>query len=531
MTNAYYNRLFDVSPLTFARSGGIESEFERVEQGFDAVQAALLDEAGGGVSTVADVAALRLQPKLLGRRVSTRAYLEARPGIGGAEYVCDTADTTSPDNGGTVIVGADGGRWKLVVRGPFLPAAQCGVAGNGVVGDTARLVQADAQARALGKTLYIEGVPLLDAPLIVSNPTSWYFAGAPADMGGNVNLPASYLKVSPSATGTNAGVSIASQGVHFHGGGVIGDAGWLLDGLQIGGNGFSWTGSPVFARCGRDGIRIGSDDIEINANSIMIDSAVCAYNARHGLNIDDPFGAFDANTFDIRRPRCYYNGGHGIRLGRTMLGGVITAPQLERNAVGLYMEAASSTVIIIGGNIEDNTGPNGLGALNNLASVSTPVWTNVLLGTTVQGVGYARPLAQSGTWLPQPYGATFPGGVTYTNRKGTYSFSGGCLHFQIHLSWTSHGGTGQLYVSLPELFPGASIETTFPGAPNFMAAKIVAFSTAVPVGQEAEALIPNNTSPLRIQLYVRNGGTTSALPVPTAAEIFLSGSIPLLAFP
>ena len=50
--NAYYNRLFDVNPLTFARSGGVEAEFLRIEQGFDGVESAL-------TPTISEVVAAR----------------------------------------------------------------------------------------------------------------------------------------------------------------------------------------------------------------------------------------------------------------------------------------------------------------------------------------------------------------------------------------------------------------------------------------------------------------------------------------
>lgn len=50
--NDYYNRLFDVLPQTFARSGGIEAEFLRIEQGFDGLQGVL-------APTTAEVTAAR----------------------------------------------------------------------------------------------------------------------------------------------------------------------------------------------------------------------------------------------------------------------------------------------------------------------------------------------------------------------------------------------------------------------------------------------------------------------------------------
>ena len=45
--------------------------------------------------------------------VATLGYYSAGDG-GNSEYWYDSSDTTSTDNGGTVVVGSDGGRWKIV---------------------------------------------------------------------------------------------------------------------------------------------------------------------------------------------------------------------------------------------------------------------------------------------------------------------------------------------------------------------------------------------------------------------------------
>ena len=39
MSNPFYERLYDVLPLSFARSAAVEAEFERIEQGFDSASA------------------------------------------------------------------------------------------------------------------------------------------------------------------------------------------------------------------------------------------------------------------------------------------------------------------------------------------------------------------------------------------------------------------------------------------------------------------------------------------------------------
>ncbi|HEU0145214.1 MAG TPA: tail fiber domain-containing protein, partial [Nitrososphaera sp.] len=87
---------------------------------------------GGGGSTsansVLNVAALRTAPSVGGTQIMTRGYYTARDG-GAATYYLDTTDTTSPDNGGDVIVASDGGRWKLA-KGVAYSARQFGARGN-----------------------------------------------------------------------------------------------------------------------------------------------------------------------------------------------------------------------------------------------------------------------------------------------------------------------------------------------------------------------------------------------------------------
>lgn len=65
------------------------------------------------VPIVDNIAALKAQPKLGQKIVATLGYWAIKDG-GHGIYWLDSADTTSVDNGGTIIVATDGGRWKLV---------------------------------------------------------------------------------------------------------------------------------------------------------------------------------------------------------------------------------------------------------------------------------------------------------------------------------------------------------------------------------------------------------------------------------
>lgn len=78
---------------------------------------------------------LRTLQKVYFRRAFVWGYYEPGDG-GGGEYQLDLSDTTSADNGGTIIVAADGGRWKLRVFNE-ISAAQFGARQRGLSSDAA----------------------------------------------------------------------------------------------------------------------------------------------------------------------------------------------------------------------------------------------------------------------------------------------------------------------------------------------------------------------------------------------------------
>lgn len=84
---------------------------------------------------VNSIAALRAQSKLLASQVFVTGYYAAGDG-GGGHYWYDSSDTTSVDNSGTIIVAADGGRWKLSYT-DTISVRQFGAKGDGTTDDTA----------------------------------------------------------------------------------------------------------------------------------------------------------------------------------------------------------------------------------------------------------------------------------------------------------------------------------------------------------------------------------------------------------
>lgn len=90
---------------------------------------------GRGAQVVKSIAELRTLP---GTTASKHAFVTgyyAQGDGGGGPYWMDPSDTTTADNGGTVIVAADGSRWKLKHSG-VLNVKQFGAKGDGVFDDS-----------------------------------------------------------------------------------------------------------------------------------------------------------------------------------------------------------------------------------------------------------------------------------------------------------------------------------------------------------------------------------------------------------
>ena len=94
----------------------------------------VLDTDDTAIVRVASIAALRAMP--FGRAIDVDAYYDGEQG-GGGSFVADFTDTTSADNGCTIIVNAIGWRLKRVNIGP-VPTAACGISFNGLSSSATR---------------------------------------------------------------------------------------------------------------------------------------------------------------------------------------------------------------------------------------------------------------------------------------------------------------------------------------------------------------------------------------------------------
>lgn len=103
---------------------------------------------------VDSIANLRALDRSVYKRAFVTSYYGDGAGGGGA-YRLDEADATSADNGGTIIVATDGGRWKLASTS-VVTLRQFGAKGDGTTDDTARVQAACTWAYTNKKQLFVE---------------------------------------------------------------------------------------------------------------------------------------------------------------------------------------------------------------------------------------------------------------------------------------------------------------------------------------------------------------------------------------
>ncbi len=115
---------------------------------------------------VSNITALRSLPKIGIPTALVLGYSASGDG-GGGIYWYNPSDTTSADNGGSIIVANDGGRWYLQVTGNSVSAEQFGAVGNLSSDDTTAFQNAMNSLGVAGGTVTFSGKHLISNNLTI----------------------------------------------------------------------------------------------------------------------------------------------------------------------------------------------------------------------------------------------------------------------------------------------------------------------------------------------------------------------------
>jgi hypothetical protein len=241
--------------------------------------------------SLADYTALRAYAGNQKSAYVTGYLVSAAPsGIAGL-FTRDDSDTTSADNGGTIIVAVNGKRWKRAYSGA-VSVQWFGAKGDGVTDDTAA-IQAAFNA---GTNISIPPVTYLINPVDPAYPASSYGGGVKPQNGSTIRFMGG-AKFIIAANAANAYVLMnlrATENVTIYDGEVVGDVGTHTGTTGEWGMGYyvaSATNPRLFnckaSKCWGDGFYVGAATGYNTApvTGGLLSNCVADDNRRQGLSI------------------------------------------------------------------------------------------------------------------------------------------------------------------------------------------------------------------------------------------------------
>lgn len=304
------------------------------------------EQLGATGRVVTTIAALKALSKTGVGRAFVLGYYAAGDG-GGGQYYYDAADTVSTDNGGTIIVASDAGRWKLSGQ-QWVSICQFGADKAGVLDSTA------AVAAALAAVNYVAAPPgtfKMSALTLVAAGKSLVGAGP-----GATTFVISNDNIVFRATGqsvTLASFAVTKSGAHTSNGIEIGDAaaanarlctirdvtvtGMGNDGIRIRQGNIGHLSNVNCVSNGRDGVHFGIETANTNGYTMDGFNSLQS-NVRDGLNFEQGSSQNDPNasrSHPFINVVCQTNGRYGVYCGT------------PGNVMNLYVEASVTTDIYL----------------------------------------------------------------------------------------------------------------------------------------------------------------------------------------
>lgn len=463
-------------------------------------------------------------------RAITVGYYNPGDGGGGA-YWYNPADTTSPDNGGTIIVASDGSRWYLAPQG-YPTLKQFGATGNGVSSDSAAI----AAALALGETVYAPpGVYNIGTATFTGSGGGIIGAGQGATTFVSTDTSSAYIFSYSAANNTIPGYAtltfkdftLSCASGKTTGGGITitspsgEDDGHLFSGVTISNapTSIQFVKSALWSvqNCNFENYTVAGLDIANSNNPDSGDSVVmgCQF---YSVKSGSPIGIIHRSSGGLKVTSNKFNGGYagfvtqlnasastsdtllignsienmtnyGIYFSRTSGSATISHIIIEGNqiaigeAYGVAFDNSGAWIdmIIAGNSIGVGTGLGGNAiALNSGTQFS--IYGNNLIGTSTGAAINIAAACSNGKIGVNSYNWPGSSGVLITNNSTSTTIAYDIQKAPAGVSVTTSTGYGSLFigttaVTFPTPFTQVPTVKCFLGAGN--AGQISAFATAI----------------------------------------------------
>lgn len=424
----------------------------------------------------------------------------ATSGIAGA-FARDDSDTTSADNGGTVIVANNGKRWKRIYSGPA-HAAWWGVKADGVTDDKPALDYALSSIRTnVGQiypssgmlqlprgTIYYNGTLTLNSSVHLIGHGSGSASGSygtkiqfPSNTAGVVVLKGT---VGPDQDGADASIL---EGIYFQGSGYANTA---AHGVAFGA-GVKMRDCAVVT-FGGNGIHIAADvGAGTNANTWEIDTVTVLLNGGHGLYAQGG----DSNAGLCSKLNALSNGRFGVCdvsfLGNTYVACHADSNGYEMNGKTSQVHYAGSRYYVVDEALASTTTPGTNSAVWGLVGAGGefpgvyPTWVSG--GSYVQGGAYKADSANAPTALIGCYSES---GQAPSVLGGLATFVGG-----MHAGGLAKGASGRgLFVD------GSGVDHVYTGLTT-SGGRLACSAEAGGDANAVLALTTNDDNPFRLKYF------------------------------